>query len=85
MGKAYHAEQRFKPLKGEGKPLWEFKEHDHRLYCLRTVVDVDFLEIVLLDGWVKDKAGKSDEERRQVTHALALSSEWRQSKSKERA
>jgi hypothetical protein len=76
-GPKYHNPQRFTPLHGEaGKPLWEFKEHDHRLYCLR-VVDGTVVEIVLFNGWIKDKDGKSQEEAREITKAQNLLSEYR--------
>jgi hypothetical protein len=77
MGPSYHNPQRFKPLQGKGKPLWEFKEHDHRLYCSREVVG-DWVEVVLLSGWVKDKAGKSSEENAQIEKALNLLNELNQ-------
>jgi len=37
LGADYCNYERFKNLAGEGKPLWEFKEHAHRWYCLRQV------------------------------------------------
>jgi hypothetical protein len=70
QGASYENEQRFRPLRGKGKPLWEFKEHDHRLYCSRSVVDQSKVEIVLLSGWVKDKEGKTDKEDREIKKAL---------------
>jgi len=71
MGSEYVNDQRFKPLTSKGKPLWEFKEHDHRLYCARTVKG-NRVEIVLLCGWSKDKEGKSKEEKHQVATAISL-------------
>ncbi|MCC6653075.1 MAG: hypothetical protein IT348_18120 [Candidatus Eisenbacteria bacterium] len=68
MGEKYYNEQRFKPLKDKGKGLWEFKEHDHRLYCLRKVSG-GRVTAVLLNGWVKDKAGRSREEDREIARA----------------
>jgi hypothetical protein len=76
LGARAYNEQRFKPLQGDGRPLWEFKEHDHRLYCLKTGLEGDRVEIVLLSGWVKDKRGKTDEERRQIRSAKMLLSEY---------
>jgi hypothetical protein len=75
MGTSYVNQERFKPLRDQGKPLWEFKEHDHRLYCVRTVIGAS-VEIVLLSGWVKDKEGKSKEELTQVKKALQLLEEY---------
>lgn len=75
MGSDYVNDQRFKPLTGKGKPLWEFKEFDHRLYCVRTVFG-DSVEIVLLNGWSKYKKGKSREEPSQVDRALLLYEEY---------
>jgi hypothetical protein len=68
--------QRFKPLAGDGKPLWEFKEADHRFYCVRRNLEGGCVELVLLDGWVKDKKGKSKEEKREIQGAKALLSEY---------
>ena len=66
-------QQRFWPLHGKGKPLWEFKEHDHRLYCFRRVVAKNTaLVVVLLYGWVKDKGGKTEREKREIEKALEL-------------
>lgn len=59
MGSSYENHQRFTPLKRDGKPLWEFKEHDHRLYCYRKV-EGNRVEIVLLNGWVKQKNDKTN-------------------------
>ena len=72
QGSSYENQQRFHPLHGKGKPLWEFKEHDHRFYCSRLVVDQTKVEIVLLCGWVKDKTGKTDKEDREIEKALDL-------------
>ncbi len=77
MGARYHNEQRFKALIGNGKPLWEFKEFDHRLYCFRrpdaSNVGVD---VVLLDGWVKDKQGRNKQEISKVASAQSLLAEF---------
>ncbi|MFL6199143.1 MAG: hypothetical protein ACJ76J_08205 [Thermoanaerobaculia bacterium] len=75
QGKDYVNDQRFKPLTKKGKPLWEFKEHDHRLYCAR-IVRGNAVEIVLLHGWSKDKKGPSKEEDQQVATAMALYEEY---------
>ena len=78
QGARYYNEQRFKPLIGNGKPLWEFKEHDHRLYCYRRPdATNDGVDVVLLNGWVKDKKGKSNEEIAKVATAQALLVEFR--------
>ena len=71
MGARYYNSQRFKALTGNGKPLWEFKEHDHRLYCERSV-DGENVSVVLLNGWIKDKKGKSKRERNEVATAQTL-------------
>ena len=72
-GDAYHNEQRFKPLKGDGKPLWEFKEHDHRIYCYRRRINGigEKMEFILLCGWVKDKK-RGREEDREIQSAKRL-------------
>lgn len=74
MGPNYYNRERFKPLIGKGKPLWEFKEFDHRLYCYRRVNGTT-VEVVLLDGWIKDKAGKSREEDNRIQAAQNLLAE----------
>jgi hypothetical protein len=76
MGARYQIPERFKPLKGGGKPLWEFKEFDHRVYSLRTVIDQERVEVVLFNGWVKDKRGKSDEETRRIEEAKGYYAEY---------
>jgi hypothetical protein len=63
----------FKSLKS--KPLWEFKEHDHRLYCFRKQQG-SRVDIILFNGWIKDKAGKSIEEGRHIGTALAYYAEY---------
>jgi hypothetical protein len=75
MGGNYINQQRFKPLTGKGKPLWEFKEHDHRLYCAR-IVNGNSVDIVLLCGWCKDKSGKSIEESVNIDKAKLLYEEY---------
>lgn len=63
--------QRFKPLVKKGKPLWEFKEFDHRIYCFRRAVG-NVLTIVLFSGWIKDKRGRTNREDREVASAISL-------------
>jgi hypothetical protein len=75
MGVAYRNEQRFKALTGAGKPLWEFKEHDHRLYCFR-LVEGERVAVALLDGWVKDKAGVHKQETNRIESAHNLLREF---------
>jgi hypothetical protein len=75
MGEDYCNDQRFWPLTRAGKPLWEFKHHDHRLYCAR-IVRGRAVEIILLHGWSKDKEGKSKEEDHQVATAISLYEEY---------
>jgi hypothetical protein len=76
-GSDYCNHQRFWPLQGAGKPLWEFKEHDHRLYCYRQVArDSKFVRIVLLYGWAKDKAGRTKREDREIAKAMSLYGEF---------
>jgi hypothetical protein len=75
MGDRYQNDQRFKPLQGNGKPLWEFKEFDHRLYCVREVQD-GIVRVVLLNGWVKDKAGRSRQEANEIVTAKNLCAEY---------
>lgn len=65
----------FKPLTQEGKGVWSWKEFDHRLYAFRGPDRDGRTQIVLLSGWVKDKAATiagSIEERREVEKAQAL-------------
>lgn len=75
IGSSYENHQRFTPLRGAGKPLWEFKESDHRLYCHRRSVG-KYVEVVLFNGWVKDKAGKTDREDREIAKAQSLLEEF---------
>jgi hypothetical protein len=75
MGADYCNDQRFRPLTKAGRPLWEFKQHDHRLYCAR-IVRGTAVEIILLHGWSKDKEGKSKEENNQVATAMTLYEEY---------
>jgi hypothetical protein len=75
-GASYANQQRFHPLHGEGKPLWELKEHDHRLYSVRTPVGADRIDLVLLNGWIKDKKGKTEKEDREIEKAKSLYAEF---------
>lgn len=72
MGKAYEFRERFTPLSGVGKPLWEFKEHDARIYCERIAFGNGSVQAFLLLGWTKDKAGKAREEPIRIKAALAI-------------
>jgi len=76
QGSDYCNHQRFRPLTGEGKPLWEFKEHDHRLYCFRRVLRANLILVVLFGGWVKDKEGKTDKENREIKKSHDLYMEF---------
>jgi hypothetical protein len=80
LGGDYQNDQRFKPLRGPGRPLWEFKEHDHRLYCQRIVIQGWSVRIVLLNGWIKDKEGKTQEEARKIEIAHRLLTEMQSQK-----
>ena len=75
-GTEYENQQRFTPLHGKGKPLWELKEHDHRLYCARLPRDAENMDIVLFNGWKKDKEGRSDKEDRQIEKAISFHNEF---------
>jgi hypothetical protein len=75
MGESYVNQQRFWPLHRKGRPLWEFKEHDHRLYCSREVQRDRSVEIVCFHGWVKQKKGKTRQEDTEIDKALALHGE----------
>jgi len=73
IGARYCNHERFKPVKV--KPIWEFKEHDHRLYCGRIVQGTS-VEIILLNGWVKDKKGRSAQEDNEIEKAKNLFDEY---------
>ena len=75
-GAEYENHQRFRPLHGNGKPLWEFKEHDHRLYCARYPRCLGKVDIVLFNGWIKDKEGRTDREDREIERAKLLYNEF---------
>ena len=77
LGADYCNYVRFKTLTGDGKPLWEFKEHDHRLFCHRQVVQgTKFVLIILFTGWVKEKRGRSEREDREIEQAKRLYEEF---------
>jgi hypothetical protein len=76
MGTDFVNQQRFRALHGEGKPLWEFKEHDHRLYCSREVFDGDKISVTLFNGWTKDKEGRTRREDTEIEKALSLHGEF---------
>src|SRR5260370_26122513 len=73
---SYVNQQRLHPLRDPGKPLWEFKEFDHRLYCIRISVGADKIDVVLLNGWVKDKKGRTEREDREIRKAKSLYEEF---------
>jgi hypothetical protein len=62
----------FKLLHGKGKPLWEFKQHEPRIYTVRERFGERFAIAVLLDGWVKGKSGKGKEEKTRIASAITL-------------
>jgi hypothetical protein len=75
-GSSYINKQRFTSLNEQGKPLWEFKEHDHRLYCVRKIIPPNNISIILLSGWIKQKSGKTDKESREIQHAQMIYNEF---------
>ncbi len=76
-GADYCNQQRYWPLHGDGKPLWEFKEHDHRLYSYRHVVQgTKSVQIFLFHGWVKEKRGRTEKEDREIEKAKTLYEEF---------
>jgi hypothetical protein len=83
MGADYVNRERFKPLRDRGKPLWEFKEHDHRLYCAREV-NGKFVQVILFNGWSKDKDGRTKEEDSQIATAQSLLAEYQEELKKRR-
>jgi hypothetical protein len=72
--------ERYKPLTGDGKPLWEFKQHDDRIYCERLVVGGNKVLIMLFNGWTKDKAGRTRREDIEIVKAQNLYQEFRPQK-----
>jgi len=75
QGSEYVNQQRFRSLHGAGKPLWELKEHDHRLYCVRNVVGATIV-VILLSGWIKDKEGRTEREDREIEKAQRIYGEF---------
>jgi len=75
-GTAYENHQRFHSLRGDGKPLWEFKEHDHRLYCARLPRGAGRMDIVLFNGWIKERNGRTEREDREIEKAVSLYNEF---------
>jgi hypothetical protein len=75
VGPTYCNSQRFRPLGGLGKPLWEFKEFDNRLYCARLVVKEKII-VVIFNGWTKDKEGRTAREDREIQRAQVLYEEF---------
>ena len=75
-GAEYENQQRFRSLHNKGKPLWELKEHDHRLYCARLLRGAGSMDIVLFNGWKKDKDGRSDREDREIEKAISIYNEF---------
>lgn len=71
QGASYQNQQRFTPLHKLGKPLWEFKEFDHRFYCYRSITG-NFVHIILFNGWIKEKVGKTQKEDREIERATNL-------------
>ena len=64
---------------GRAQPLWEFKEHAHRLYCLRQVLrDSIFVNIVLFYGWAKKSIARTEKEDREIRKAVDLYNEFLQ-------
>ena len=78
QGAEYENYQRFTPLRGRGRPLWEFKHFDHRLYCFRKAASAKTVLIVLFNGWVKQKTGKTEKEDREIAHAMELYNQFMQ-------
>lgn len=74
-GRSHENHQRFRALKDKGKPLWEFKEFDHRVYCCRICTG-EKVECILLFGWTKQKSGKSREEDAAIASAKRLYDEY---------
>jgi hypothetical protein len=77
-GATYTNTERFKALHGSAKPLWEFKQHAHHLFCRRYDYPGGILRIVLLSGWIKDKKKQADKEAREIERALKLLREFEQ-------
>jgi hypothetical protein len=76
LGAEYVNYERFHALQKPGKPLWELKEHDHRLYCARRQLDLERIDLVLLNGWIKDKTGRTEKEAREIERAQTIYMEF---------
>lgn len=76
MGVLHVNQQRFHPLHKDGRPLWELKEHDHRLYCARLPRPDNKLDVVLLNGWIKEKDRKTEKEDREISKAVGFYNEF---------
>ena len=63
LGSEYENGESFTALQRDGKPLWEFKEHELRLYCLRRQIG-NCVYVVLLNGWSKG-ANRSRQQTRE--------------------
>jgi predicted DNA-binding transcriptional regulator AlpA len=75
-GYAIAANNVFKPNTEEGRGIWSWKEHDHRLLSFRAPDLASGKQVnVLLTGWVKDKT-ISLEERNQFLAAQELRREY---------
>lgn len=70
LGHEYENGESFTALQHDGKPLWEFKEHELRLYCLRRQVG-NSVYVVLLNGWSK-RANRSRQQTRAIERAQSL-------------
>lgn len=79
LGRKHENHQRFRALTGPGKPLWEFKEFDHRVYCSREC-NGEAAVVVLLYGWTKQKSGRHREEDTHIQNALRLYEEYQSEK-----
>jgi hypothetical protein len=83
QGADYENQVRFKGLHDYGRPLWEFKEHDHRIYAVREILNIGegsekklIAVVVLLNGWKKDKDGKAKEEKIKIAAGQTLYAEY---------
>jgi hypothetical protein len=79
IGRSYYNRERFKPLQDKGKPLWEFKQFDHRLYCCRECKG-EWVKIILLYGCVKQKSGKTKSENAEIATAMRIFEEYENTK-----
>lgn len=79
----YESYVRFRSLHNEGKPLWEFKEHAHRIYAAREIFTIGegrdqqkIAVVILFNGWKKGKDGKAKEEKIRIATAQTLYAEY---------